>query len=174
MEKEIQIKELDKNIYQGYNVYHHYFTNTYYEIIRNPNGFTYQLTNGCLEKGFTLTLFEDWLEDPIAYGVFIKNEMVGFIEGSIESWHNLFRISNIYVNPKYRKQGLGSILMLKMIEVAKRKQARAVILETQSCNYQAISFYQKNGFNIIAINTIEYSNNDINNHEVRFDMALYL
>jgi ribosomal protein S18 acetylase RimI-like enzyme len=100
--------------------------------------------------------------------------MIGFIEISLESWNRRLRISNIWVNDSRRHQGLGSRLMNKAMERAKVLGARAIVLETQSCNDKAISFYKKHGFIMIGFDLISYSNEDINKKEVRIEMGKIL
>ena len=46
-----------------------------------------------------------------------------------------------------------------------------LILETQSCNENAIAFYKKNGFTIVGFDLYAYSNADPERHEVRVEMG---
>ena len=59
-------------------------------------------------------------------------------------------------------------------EVAVRQNRRAVILETQSCNTNAIGFYLHEGFELIGFDTCCYTNNDIARREVRLDLGYFL
>lgn len=45
------------------------------------------------------------------------------------------------------------------------------VLETQSCNENAIAFYLKHGFNIIGFDLYAYTNFDPEQHEVRIEMG---
>lgn len=45
------------------------------------------------------------------------------------------------------------------------------VLETQSYNYKAISFYKKNGFEIIGFDRYAYSNEDPEDHNMRIEMG---
>ena len=58
--------------------------------------------------------------------------------------------------------------------VAALEKRRAIILETQSCNTAAISFYEHEGFRLIGFDSCCYSNNDISKKEVRIDMGYFL
>jgi ribosomal-protein-alanine N-acetyltransferase len=69
------------------------------------------------------------------------NEVTGYIifwtiESSIE-------ILNILVKSKYRRQGIGSALMMRMIEQAHQNQVEKVFLEVRKSNRPAIQFYLK-------------------------------
>ena len=46
-----------------------------------------------------------------------------------------------------------------------------VVLETQSCNENAIAFYSKNGFEIIGFDPYAYSNIAPERHEIRIEMG---
>lgn len=45
-----------------------------------------------------------------------------------------------------------------------------IILETQSCNENAIAFYKKTGFEIVGLDLYSYFNTDPERHEVRIEM----
>ena len=42
-------------------------------------------------------IFGEWLENPLAFGAFEGEKLIGYVEGSMEGWNNRFRISNICV-----------------------------------------------------------------------------
>ena len=170
----VVIKKLNVFDYQGKKIHVEYDTTGYYEIEKKDFGFavSYQKFY-CVEKRcFDDTMFAPWLENPIAYGAFINNSLVGYIEGFHEKWNNRFRISNICVfNKQYRNLNIGHCLILKMEAIAKEINARMIVLETQSCNENAIAFYQKNGFEMIGFDLYSYSNDDPNKKVVRIEMG---
>ena len=55
--------------------------------------------------------------------------------------------------------------------LAERTNARMAVLETQSCNFKAISFYKKHGFEIIGFDLFAYSNDAIEKHNIRIEMG---
>jgi hypothetical protein len=63
--------------------------------------------------------------------------------------------------------------MDKAKEVAAAQKRRAIILETQSCNTNAIGFYLSQGFELIGFDTCCYTNNDIGRHEVRINLGYF-
>ncbi|MBS5939030.1 N-acetyltransferase [Clostridium sp.] len=129
--------------------------------------------NSKIQKQYKDKLFSEWLEDPIVFGIVENDILVAFIEGSTEEWHKLFRISNIFVGENFRRRGLEDRLIEKMIEYVKTlNNCRGIILETQTCNYPAIQLYKKHGFKLSRIDINEYTNNDIENREVRIDLLL--
>ncbi len=170
----MEIVKLDKNIYAGKKFKAQYRTNGYYDICSFDDAFTFKYVpfKESIEKSFEDTFFGEWLENPIAYGAFENNELIGYVEGSIESWNNRFRISNICIFDKTKRNlGIGTKLINIMLEVANSFKARMVVLETQSCNEPAIAFYKKHGFEIIGFDLYSYSNDDLKNHEVRIEMG---
>ena len=58
-------------------------------------------------------------------------------------------------------------------EAAVREKMRMVILETQSCNVAAIDFYRSQGMDLVGVLTCDYSNNDMERKEVRFEMGWF-
>jgi len=58
-----------------------------------------------------------------------------------------------------------------IMDEAVRSGARMVVLETQTFNYNAISFYKKNGFQIIGFDRYAYSNNGPKEHNMRIEMG---
>ncbi|MCR3906835.1 MAG: GNAT family N-acetyltransferase, partial [Tenericutes bacterium] len=98
-------------------------------------------------------------------------KIVGIVEGAMESWSKRYRVWNFLVEKKYRKQGIGTELFQYIMQFAKSEGARAIILEVQSCNDPAIQFYMKQGLHFVGLDTISYTNNDVQNKEVRLEMA---
>lgn len=170
----MQIKKLDKEAYAGRKFTARYKTNGYYNICAGTSGFCmeYVPLEKPEEKSFDDEFFGEWLEEPVAYGAFEGEKLVGYVEGSHEKWNNRFRISNICVfDGEVRNRGIGTLLMKTVTESAKSCGARMIVLETQSCNENAIAFYKKNGFEIIGFDLYSYSNNDPERHEVRIEMG---
>ena len=99
-------------------------------------------------------------------------KLIGYVEGAPEGWNNRFRISNICVfDHSNRSHGVDTTLMAAIEQVAKSLGARMIVLETQSCNENAIAFYKRNGFTIIGFDLYAYSNTDPERHEVRVEMG---
>lgn len=168
------ISKLDKQSYAGKEFVVRYTTNGYYDIERNDSGFqiNYKSFDTPVEKSFADHFFSEWLEDPVAYGAFEDGELIGIVEGTPEAWNNRYRISNICIFDDTRRHcGIGAKLMDTILDEAKKSGARMAVLETQTCNENAIAFYQKNGFEIIGFDLYSYSNSDPDRCEVRIEMG---
>lgn len=70
-----------------------------------------------------------------------------------------------------RGSSVGTVLLDAIQEAAAASGARMIVLETQSCNENAIALYRKNGFEIIGFDLYAYSNDDPERHEVRLEMG---
>lgn len=169
----IDIRPLDAQEFKGKKYQFKYQTPGYYDLIADQYSFEFVYKEfECMQKrGFEDELLGDWLEQPVLYGAYKGEQLAGLIEGSMETWNNRFRISNILVFDEFRNQNIGSEMMAFIFAKAKKMGARMVVLETQSCNIPAIRCYQKNGFKIIGFDTHAYSNRDIENREVRMEMG---
>ncbi|MCR5552921.1 MAG: GNAT family N-acetyltransferase [Oscillospiraceae bacterium] len=126
------------------------------------------------EYGFPDSLYQDHWEGAEAYGVVSEaGEMLACIEVCPEEWSNRLMVTELWVSDALRGKGIGKRLMDLAKEIALRQQRRAIILETQSCNTNAIGFYLHQGFELIGFDTCCYSNNDIGRREVRFNLGYF-
>ena len=170
----MKIKKLKKTAFAGKRFVVCYQTNGFYDILKTENGFCIQYVpfESIAERSFEDEFFSEWLDKPVAYGAFEDENLLGFVEGAKEAWNNRFRISNICVfDNATRHRGIGTALLNVILSEAEKTGARMVVLETQSCNENAIAFYRKNGFEIIGFDLYAYSNNDPECHEIRIEMG---
>ena len=170
----MEIEQIYAKDYRGYSKEVTYWTKAYYDVIQDENGFRLEWKefDQYIQKSFVGTLFGEDLEAPIAFGAFIDQKLVGFIEGSIESWHNLFRICFFFIEEEYRHFGIGDALIHKLMDYATHHtSARAFVLDTESCNTHAIAFYKHHGFTMVGLNTMDYSNEDTEEKEVHLEFG---
>lgn len=170
----MEIRKLDPAVYAGRKFTARYRTNGYYAILPCESGFQMRYTafEAPVEKSFDDEFFGEWLDHPVAYGVFEGDRLVGYVEGAIEGWNNRYRISNICIfDFENRRRGIGSALIKTILREAESAKARMAVLETQTCNENAIAFYRRNGFEIIGFDLYSYSNDDPEKCEVRIEMG---
>ena len=170
----MEIRKLDPAVYAGRKFTARYRTNGYYAILPCESGFQMRYTafEAPVEKSFDDKFFGEWLDHPVAYGVFEGDRLVGYVEGAIEGWNNRYRISNICIfDCENRSRGIGSVLIKTILREAESAKARMAVLETQTCNENAIAFYRRNGFEIIGFDLYSYSNDDPEKCEVRIEMG---
>ncbi len=127
-----------------------------------------------LEAGLSDALYKEHWEDACAWGIIENGELIAAMETSPEEWNNRLRVTEIWVAEEWRKQGLGHAMLEVAKEQARLERYRAIVLETQSCNVNAIEFYLHEGFTLIGLNTCEYQNNDLERKEVRLEMGWFL
>ena len=172
----MEIRQLD-SAYRGKELVFRYRTGYYYDIRRaeGEDGVTFTLARrpfpAPVDKQFTAQLLEPWLENPRLFAAVEAGEEIGYLELSHESWNNRMRVSNLWVAEGRRRAGVGAALMGQAVEAARAAGARALVLETQSCNHQAICFYRKQGFALIGFDLTAYSQTDVEKREVRLEFA---
>ncbi len=170
----IRIVQLDYEQYAGREFETEVYSDAYLEIEPQDYGFSLEWVKvpGGISMPLEDVMLADWLDNPVAYGAFDGSNLVGFVEGFPEKWNNRFRISNICIfEPSHRLGGLGKQLLDRILTDAEKSGARMAVLETQSYNLPAISFYGKNGFEIIGFDRFAYSNAGPEMHNMRIEMG---
>lgn len=181
---EFEIVHLKKSQWKGYPLPIAYTTDEYYAVTleKTENGFTMKMEKEKAEPKITHTpeeydfpdkLYEDWWTGACAWGVLVDGKLVAAIETDPEKWSNRLRVTELWVAAEYQKQGIGKALMNIAKEQARLARNRAVILETQSCNANAIGFYLHEGFTMIGFDSCCYSNRDIERKEVRIELGWF-
>ena len=142
------------------------------KIVRKPS--EQQIIHTPEEYDFPDSLYQDHWEKAEGYGVVSDaGELLACIEVCPEEWSNRLMVTELWVCDELQKQGLGKRLMDKAKEIAVKQDRRAIILETQSCNTNAIGFYLHQGFELIGFDTCCYTNNDIGRREVRINLGFF-
>lgn len=100
------------------------------------------------------------LQNPFSTYIMAKlgNKIVGFA-GMIDTIDQM-EITNIVVKKDYRKNGIGNILLNKLISLAKENKKTKIILEVNENNISAIKLYEKNGFKKYGLRKRYYNNTD--------------
>ena len=175
-----KITPLDKTRWQDYELHFHYTSYHYYDvqIDQNLTGFNVSFTKKALDVPYTANttdkLFQPWYDDVKAWGIVEDDRLIAVIETAAETWSNRLRVTELWIGDAYHRQGIGTALMDIALHRAKEENRRAIVLETQSCNEIAIAFYLAYGFTLIGFDACCYSNNDVQNKEVRIELGLFL
>ncbi len=121
--------------------------------------------SGTLESNFddfwNVSTLKSELLNPNSKYIVAKfnNTIVGFagIWKSVDDVH----ITNIVVNKNFRKQNIGSLMLSKLIELAKLEpNISSITLEVNSNNISAIRLYEKFGFKTVGLRKKYYNNID--------------
>lgn len=157
-----------------------YTSNGYYDvlIVRDMDSWVIKLVLKPFDKPFVKTFEEEFfkkhVEEPRVFAAELNGKLVGWLELGYSSWNNTMRVWEFSVEESLRRKGLGTLLMTHAVNVAKQRGARMLVLETQSCNVPAINFYLKFGFELIGLDAVAYSNEDIERKEVRLEFGYKL
>lgn len=117
----IQMMEIEEELFEPHKRFEAYVM--YYYITR--------------PKAFTLGLFTS------------KGELVAYIISEIRDEDvPIMHVVTVNVRKAYQRKGLGSLLMDKAIEYAKKNGIRFISLEVYTENKPAISLYLKKGFKV--------------------------
>ncbi|MBN8827562.1 MAG: GNAT family N-acetyltransferase [Sphingobacteriia bacterium] len=84
------------------------------------------------------------IEDPFTFVIYDKEKFIGIVAYEIV-WGAL-HIKYLHVEKEYRKQGIGTLLMHKVLQFGKDNKLPFIYVET--LNFQAPEFYKKLGFEI--------------------------
>lgn len=179
-----EIIHLPKEKWKGTIIPIKYVTDKYYDVTVNKRekgysieiekkDFTEPVTHSPEEYDFPDKLYEEHWEHAYAWGVLMNDELIAAMETDQEIWSNRLRITELWVAEEYQKMGIGHALVKIAKEQTRRERRRAIILETQSCNVNAIGFYQHEGFHLIGMDTCCYRNNDLQRKEVRLEFGWF-
>ena len=87
----------------------------------------------------------------------IRHQVVGFIGFWVMA--DEAHITSIAVREDYRRQGIGELLMVSVIDMAKEFKARIVTLEVRISNTGAQHLYSRYGFNRVGVRKGYYTDN---------------
>lgn len=175
---------LPREQWKGYPLVMDYSTNEYYAVSIKHEGDSFKVTmvkkhvaepivHTSEEYDFPDSLYQAHWEKAEAFGVIEDDELVGAVEICPEEWSNRLMVTEMWVKEGHRKQGIGKALMDYAKARAVADDRRAMILETQSCNSNAIGFYLHEGFELIGFDSCCYTNADIERREVRLDLGWF-
>ncbi len=70
-------------------------------------------------------------------------------------------LMDLRVDFDHRRQGVATVLVYQLIQIARERSLRAVSVETRTSNVPANRFLQKLAFEIAGLDTHRYSNHDL-------------
>ena len=96
-------------------------------------------------------LFYDELSDPTKFYVvcLVDDNVVGF--GGYAQILDEGHIMNIAVAPEFRKQGVASDILSRLLQIGKQNGIKAFTLEVRVSNSAAKILYEKTGFRSVGI-----------------------
>jgi len=120
-----------------------------------------KLASETLPERYNPSLFNYFYETfPQGFLVTEKfHKIVGFIIG-VKTNIDTTRILMLAVAKQHRRYGVGKSILTQFLKEVALQNIKQVELEVRIDNKQAISFYQKNGFNVIDALTKFYQNGE--------------
>ena len=97
-------------------------------------------------------------DNSVVICAFINSEVIGFV--CFMFVYDEIHLSNIAVDEKYRKKGIGSALLNIVKEKMLKEKYDTIFLEVRVSNTSAISLYEKFGFKNVGIRRKYYSDNN--------------
>jgi ribosomal-protein-alanine N-acetyltransferase len=118
----------------------------------------YEVELESFENPYPFPVFLNFLlKEPNGFLIAKMNDqIVGYVIGVTEK--NIGTIVSIAVKKDYRRKGIGKKLLDYIIEYFKLKNISIINLQVRIDNYEAISFYENNGFKKVKILKNYYSN----------------
>lgn len=89
----------------------------------------------------------------------VDGKIVGYIIGTVR-WLNIGHILAIAVDPKYRRRGIGTMLMKAAMDYFGKRAVRKVRLEARESNVGARRFYSSLGFSEVGRVPYYYSDGE--------------
>lgn len=118
-----------------------------------------QLEKRCFDVPWSEKSFRDEMNNKLA--VYLVAKQDGRCIGYAGFWNVSGEggITNVAVLPEYRRTGVGSRLIKKMIDAARSLNLEMLTLEVRKSNISAQGLYKKYGFDIIGERKRYYSDN---------------
>lgn len=91
----------------------------------------------------------------------IHNEIAGYCNFVLDPFLNVVRISDLIIERRFRRKGVGFHLLNTVCKWGSKKKSRGVQILVQSKNYPAIQMLSNFGFEYSGYNDKYYDNHDI-------------
>lgn len=117
-----------------------------------------ELEGLCFSTPWTADGIKEELDNPNSYFLVAVccDNVLGYI--GVQEICGEAYITNVAVNPNYRRMGLGERLLIEASDGAKKRECEFISLEVRKSNASAIALYEKEGYNIAGERKNFYSN----------------
>ena len=95
--------------------------------------------------------FKNMIENEIVFIAELDKNIIGYLAGSISEevsyiTQSFAELDNMYVEDKYRRIGVGTLLIDEFKKYCKEENIQNIKVTASAKNSRAIKFYMKNGF----------------------------
>ncbi len=108
------------------------------------------------------------LKDSVYIVARLKDKVVGY--AGIRFYQRQGHITTIAVAPRWRRNQIGEQLLLALLEIAKDRKVKSVVLEVNPANLPARNLYEKYGFKPIGLIPGYYRNEGADAVIMRLDI----
>lgn len=113
------------------------------------------------ENRFTLRQIIGGIEEGAVLVAEHAGQLVGLAIARPDPERQTLEVLDVRVDYDFRRQGLGSALLFKVIARARAAGLRAVATRTLTSNLPAARFFSKAGFDLAGVDTHFHSNHDL-------------
>ncbi len=161
----MRITELDRRDYDGFELVMGYDTSFYYALRERGGGtmVTWELVKTPCRRHhveWAVRLFDRRWEDPRVYAVWDGQTMAAVMEITPERAADRLRISSLYVDENYRRQGVGRMLVTRASEIAAGQRRRCLTARVRSDNWGAVAFGAEMGMGIVGFDALYRAGED--------------
>ncbi|MEW6006964.1 MAG: ribosomal protein S18-alanine N-acetyltransferase [bacterium] len=103
-----------------------------------------EIENLSFKDPWTKGMFEEEMKNGNFYVAKEGEKIIGY--GGFSIVEDEVSLVNLAIHPLSRRRGIGSLLLLHLMEMAKVKKGKMMFLEVRRSNISAISFYHKHNF----------------------------
>ncbi len=117
----------------------------------------YELSSKCFIDPWSESSLRKELDNEVAY------YSVAEVNGEIVSYAGIWavagegEITNIAVDSRYRRSGIGRLVLKHLLDIATQKELSVIHLEVRDSNVAAQNLYKNIGFNKIAVRKNYYN-----------------
>jgi len=131
-----RLSQIDQKYLKNFvaTIYNNFIDLTYYPILKHTPDEIYRLLTS---------------PNLVMYTMSRNNIMIAYVVGELmrlDDGRYVLFVNYIYIGKKYRRQGLGSILMNKIIDFAKMRSMDCVTLICDTEDQNVLNFYMEKGF----------------------------
>lgn len=119
-----------------------------------------ELDKLCFPSPWSKNAFEEeFSQNPFSFYVVAEDQekLLGY--GGLWEIGNEGHITNFAVHPEYRKKGIGTAILQKLLELTEDRGISEYTLEVRPSNKEARGLYEKFGFKLGGLRKEYYSDN---------------
>jgi ribosomal-protein-alanine N-acetyltransferase len=112
------------------------------------------IENLCFSNPWSQETFKGEIQNKaISFPLVVVHSEMKMVIGYVIFWKigDGAQINNLAIHPDFRRQGLGELTMLYVIERLKENGVRFISLEVRASNQPAQELYRKLGFSVLGV-----------------------